>query len=110
METRKKTHVFGYDVSDHGNVYSLKKKRNLKLQKTNRGYFVVSLWTNKKYKHYLIHRLVAQSFIPNPENKSQINHKDGDKSNNHISNLEWCSQSENMKHAFGVLKITHNTR
>lgn len=66
-----------------------------------KGYKVVKLVDdNGKRKMWLVHRLVAEAFIPNPENKPQVNHKDGNKQNNHVSNLEWCDQSYNMIHAF----------
>jgi len=64
------------------------------------GYVKAGLTKNKKRKTYRIHRLVAIEFIRNPLNKPQVNHIDGNKSNNHISNLEWCTASENNKHAW----------
>lgn len=64
------------------------------------GYVGVLLSINKVYKHYSVHRIVAKAFIPNPENKPCVNHKDGNKLNNHVSNLEWVTYSENHKHAF----------
>ena len=62
------------------------------------GYFTVCLYKNKIHKYYLIHRLVAQAFIPNPDNLSEVNHKDEDKSNNRADNLEWCDHKYNMNY------------
>jgi hypothetical protein len=78
----------------------------LKLQRKKSGRYVAKLLKNGKAKYLFIHRLVAIHFIPNPENKPHINHKDGDPSNNHKSNLEWCTPSENIKHAYrnGLMK------
>jgi len=63
------------------------------------GYMKVELYKNKISKIYYVHRLVALTFIPNPTNKPQVNHKDGNKLNNSLNNLEWVTRSENQKHA-----------
>lgn len=65
-------------------------------------WFVTDLNKNKNQKTILIHRLIAQTFIPNSENKLEVNHIDGNKQNNNIENLEWCTKSENHKHAFKI--------
>ena len=108
-----------YQVSNFGEVKSLPKIRNvfssnyiakeriLKPALNDSGYKIVVLTKNKKSKSLRVHRLVALAFIPNLENKPQVNHKDGNKLNNHIDNLEWCTNSENEIHAYklGLKKI-----
>ncbi len=84
-----------YFIDGEGNVY-----RKLTPHKSRDGYLRLGLRTNGVRKYFNTHRLVAQSFIPNPDNKPFVNHIDGDKSNNRVENLEWCNQSENMKHAY----------
>jgi hypothetical protein len=89
-----------YSVDQSGVVYSSRTKKAL-IGKTDRyGYKVVLLCVGGKRKHATVHRLVALTFIPNPENKPTVNHKDGNKQNNNVDNLEWASFSENNQHRF----------
>ena len=82
------------------NSYSIRKGRFcIPTNKNSKKYWRVGIQINGKQKHVAIHRLVATAFIPNPENLPQVNHKDGNKDNNHVSNLEWCTQSYNQQHA-----------
>lgn len=75
------------------------------------GYSYVDLYfEGGKKEFWLVHRLVAKLFVQNPENLPQVNHKDGDRSNNHYSNLEWVSASENQKHAYKVLQRTRRSK
>lgn len=105
-----------YEISNYGNIRSLDRRKRhsnigftsickgqtLKPKTHANGYYEVSLCKNGKSKFKLIHRLVAQSFIENPENKPQVNHKNGNKKDNHINNLEWVTQKGNAEHAVKI--------
>lgn len=78
----------------------LVKSKSIKLRLEKNGYFCVVLTRYRDGRRYLVHRLLAETFIPNPENKPYINHIDGVKHNNSLDNLEWCTHKENMQHAF----------
>lgn len=87
-----------YQVSNLGRIKSLPRKgthttkeRIMNFTKSNKGYFIAVLSKDYKKKSFSVHRLVAQAFIPNPNNLPQVNHKDENKENNNINNLEWCS-------------------
>lgn len=85
----------------HGkNQTRIRKGKILTPVKTNRGYLRVEMCSNAKAKLNLVHRLVAMAFIPNPNNLTEVNHKDCNKLNNYVGNLEWVSSSENKIHAF----------
>jgi hypothetical protein len=92
-----------YYVSSWGRVKSFKfgKERILKPSLIGNGYPAINIWQKtKKSKCITIHKLVALAFIPKPDNKTQVNHKDGNKLNNHIDNLEWVTSQENNQHAW----------
>lgn len=93
-----------YWVSNFGNVKTFYQGKyfNLKPNKDKFGYLRLSLSKNNKSKSFRIHRLVAMMFIPNPYNYKEVNHIDGNKENNHADNLEWCTRSQNVKHAFDM--------
>lgn len=88
-----------YQITSWGRVYSVDKEKFLRQEETEKGYLRVDLFDDYgKRKHHKVHRLVAMAFIPNPDNKPQVNHKDGNKKNNSITNLEWVTDEENKEH------------
>ena len=92
-----------YQISNLGNVMSLNYRNTkiphlLQLALGHDGYYFVTLCKGNITKQYKVHRLVAEAFIPNPENKSQVNHKNEIKTNNSVANLEWATASENINH------------
>lgn len=91
-----------YIIYENGSVYSIKTKKFLSPRQSENddNYLTIVLYVNGKAYQRYIHRLVAEAFIPNPDNKPEVNHKDGDKTNPDISNLEWVTKSENIIHAF----------
>lgn len=90
-----------YEISNLGRIRNARTKRILKQNSNYKGYnlYVGTLGSKKRVKGIVIHRAVAETFIPNPENKPQVNHIDGNKGNNCVSNLEWVTAKENMSHA-----------
>lgn len=87
-----------YEVTCSGEVINTKTGKVLKPAKDRVGYLIVKLYKDNKQKPFRIHRLVAQAFIPNPDNLSEVNHKDEDKTSNCIENLEWCTHEYNLNY------------
>lgn len=91
-----------HTVDENGQVKNLKTGRVLKPNLRKNGYYLMTIWEDgKSYKRYL-HRIIAEAFIPNPDNKRTINHKDGNKQNNILGNLEWATYGENVSHAYNT--------
>jgi hypothetical protein len=108
-----------YEVSNLGNVRSIERMvrhhkgglkkspaKVLKQGKSKSGYYIVNFCVDGVKSNHTVHRLVARAFIANESNKPQVNHKDGNKLNNHIDNLEWVTVSENGLHAYRTLGIS----
>jgi hypothetical protein len=92
-----------YSIREDEAVFSKRRfgaQGGQKTQWLRDGYFYVRLTLNGTPKNYRVHRLLTQAFIPNPNNRPRINHEDGDKTNNKLTNLEWCMASDNLRHAY----------
>ena len=87
-----------YAITRDGKVWSYKRKKFLKCSDNGKGYYQISLCKDGKGKNYLIHRLVAEAYIPNPEGLPQVNHRDENPQNNCASNLEWCDAKYNANY------------
>ena len=95
--------MFGYPnyiITKDGKVYNTQRNKYLTPSKNEGGYMALGLSDGKKRLSFIVHRLVALLFLDNPNNHPEVNHIDGNKSNNNVDNLEWISRSNNMKHMF----------
>lgn len=104
-----------YIISNYGEIISLPRykenrgkfqyvepKEICRYVNKKNGYVYVQLWNNATYKNIRLHKLVAENFIENKEGKEQINHIDGNKKNNKVNNLEWCTCKENIQHVYKI--------
>lgn len=96
----KQIENFNYTVSDSGEVVSLFINKPICQWVDNVGYLQVKLKKDGKNHYKRVHRIVAENFLPNPNNLPQVNHKDGNKKNNHVDNLEWVNNSQNTLHGY----------
>lgn len=104
-----------YDISDDGVVYSLNfrgsgKEHPMKPHKDTKGYYQIRLRNEYGKAMFIIHRLVAMAFLPNPNNYPQINHKDEVKTNNRVDNLEWCTNKYNCTFGTRLSRISEKTK
>lgn len=101
-----------YEVSNFGRVRNKKTEQIMKQYINENGYCIVGLYSRVEQatKHFRVHRLVADAFIPNTDNKRTVNHKDGCKANNFVNNLEWATHKENLIHARNIGLIVHTEK
>lgn len=98
-----------YTIDKTGRVFSRKKGRHLKHSLNENGYLYISLWKDNRAQSCTVHRLVAEHFIPNPDTKPFVNHIDANRANPCVENLEWCTQSENIRHAYRLGNLSQKT-
>lgn len=99
-----------YAISNLGHIKNVNTSRILKLRKSHNGYLKTNISVNGKIKTIFIHRLVAETFIPNPGNLLQVNHKDENKTNNCVNNLEWCDAKYNRNYGTATERIMQKRR
>lgn len=100
-----------YYISNFGNVYSKKSgllKKLIPALDGQKNYLLIGLSRNGQRHRKLVHRLVAQAFIPNPHQLPEVNHRDKNKKNNHVSNLEWCTRKENLEDSYSTMSPNRN--
>ena len=102
----------GYSITDDGKVisYKFKKPRIMKTWFQKDGYENIKLCKENQTYHFLIHRLVAVAFIPNPDNLSEVNHKNKIRNDNRVENLEWCTRKENLYDSYSTMSQIRNFR
>lgn len=99
-----------YAVTSCGKVWSYRRQKFLTPSTNEKGYLYISLYKNGKYKRCRLHRLVAEAYIPNIDNLPQVNHKDENKANNCLQNLEWCDQKYNINYGTGITKRSNKLK
>ena len=99
-----------YLITEEGDVYSRKFRKLKKMKQRTERYKAINLWNNGKEKAHYVHRLVAETYIPNPDNLPEVNHKDEDKTNNNVANLEWSTHADNVQHSLAKSYIVENVR
>lgn len=99
-----------YGITSCGKVWSYKRGKFLSLNIHRNGYYSANLYKNGERRSISVHRLVAQAYIPNPNNLPEVNHKDENKLNNSVNNLEWCNREYNMNYGTGMKRSIETQR